>query len=190
MTEANPILAMLLLLTGVSEAWPQAPSIDLAKLQARIDTLEAENTAIKRELAQLKGQLVALLGSPKQLPQTEENKLKKAVFDSFEDLGRGRLRSAYLSMSQPYQKRTDRASFDAFIAEHKKLTRLFQEGNSPLHQSIYKFRKLAKDKAYECDLAFPSFVLGPNELNLTLRLIEEEGTWGIDDFVEMKGDTR
>jgi hypothetical protein len=52
-----------------------------------------------------------------------------------------------------------------------------------LDASSYKFRKLGKDNAYECDIVIPD-VGGPS--NMTVRLIEEEGAWKIDDFVELK----
>jgi hypothetical protein len=48
---------------------------------------------------------------------------------------------------------------------------------------IYKFRKLDKDKAYECDIVL---VEAFGFSNMTVRLIEEEGAWKIDEFVELK----
>ncbi len=179
MIKLPSILSLILLLLAVSAAWAQ-DSGEVAKLKARVEKLEAENAAIKRELAKLKKTLAALQGKPNTLPQAAEVKLKKALDHFFEDFDKGRLRSAYRSMSQPYQKRTKRSAFDAFIATHKSL--LLKACRESFRRE-YKFRKLAKDNGYECDIVIPD-IGGPS--NMTVRLIEEKGTWKIDDFVELK----
>lgn len=179
----NTLLTLVLLMLCVSPARPQAPSEDIPKLKARIDKLEAENAAIKSELAELKKQLAALQGGSRKPPQPEEtDHLRKPVHDFFEDINKGRLLSAYRSMSQPYLKRTERTAFDAFVEKHKSLLLKGARigfGDTPQ----YQFRKLAKDNAYECDIVMPD-VGGPS--NMTVRLIEEEGVWKIDEFVELR----
>jgi hypothetical protein len=180
MIKMTPVVALLVLLLGVPQVRAQ-DSDEVAKLKARIDKLEAENAAIKKELAELKKTLASLQGSPDKLPQAAEAKLKKALDDFFEDFRKGRLRSAYGSMSQAYQKRTERGAFDAFLEMHKSLMQ--KAGRPGSDAPSYKFRKLAKDNAYECDIVMPD-VGGPS--NMTARLIEEDGAWKIDDFVELK----
>jgi hypothetical protein len=177
MSKMASLITLIVFLLGVSPAWAE-DSGEVAKLKARLDKLEAENAAIKRELAELKKNLAALQGKPNTLPQAAEAKLKKALDDFFEDFNKGRLRSAYHSMSQPYQKRKERGAFDAFMATHKSL--MLKACNE--FTRTYKFRKLAKDNAYECDIVIAD-VGGPS--NMTVRLIEEEGAWKIDDFVEL-----
>jgi cell division protein FtsB len=180
MIKLPSILSPILLLLGVSAAWTNDLG-EVAKLKARVEKLEAENAAIKRELAELKKTLAALQRKPKTLPQAAEAKLQKAVKDFFEDFDHGRLRSAYGSMSQAYQKRTKRAAFDAFMKMHKSL--MLKAARGGFDAPRYKFRKLAKDNAFECDVVMPDEG-GPS--NMTVRLIEEEGAWKLDDFVELK----
>jgi hypothetical protein len=178
MIKLPSILSLILLLLGMSAAWAQ-DSGEVAKLKARVEKIEAENAAIKRELAELKKTLAALQGKPNTLPQAEHAKLKKALDDFFEDFNRERLRSAYHSLSQSYQKRTKRRTFDAFMATHRSL--MLKACNQ--FRRDYKFRKLAKDNAYECDIVIADEG-GPS--NMTVRLIEDEGAWKLDDFVELK----
>jgi hypothetical protein len=160
---------------------------DLAALKARIDKLEAENIAIKKEIAELKKQLTALGGSPATGPRKpkftdEEEKVTLTANQFVADLEKGRLASAYLSTSGAYQKRTARKAFDELMEAQPILKKLVT--TEPW--SEHKIKKLPKGKAYNYYLTSPELgsggPLGPNVLNMTLRLIDEEGEWKVDEI--------
>jgi cell division protein FtsB len=159
----------------------------VAALKARIDKLEAENTAIKKEIAELKKQLTALGGSPATGPRKpkltdEEEKVTLTANEFVADLEKGRLASAYLLTSGAYQKRTARKAFDELIEAQPILKKLAKTE----HLREHKIKKLPKGKGYEYYLTSAELgngsPLGPNVLNLTLRLIDEEGEWKVDEI--------
>jgi hypothetical protein len=87
-------------------------------------------------------------------------------------------------MSAAYGQRVDRKGFDLFIEKHPglKVGGTNVSGIAPL----YKVRKLSKENSYECDYATLKVSTPDRAINVTLRLIEEEGRWKVDEFVEVK----
>lgn len=165
----------LLLAVSALRASAQEPQDEVAKLKTRIDKLEAENAAIKKEFAELKAQLTALRKDSSQkppAPNTEDDKVKKVVENFLEDLQKGRLTSAYRDTSAAFQKQTDRKAFDELIQKQHGIT------NPP--QSEYKCRKLSKDGGFEVYVT--SLVPFVVPYNLTVRLIEEEGVWKVNEW--------
>lgn len=71
MIKISSAITLIVLLLGVPPAWAQDPG-EVAKLKARIDKLEAENAAIKRDLAELKKTLAAIAAQPRPGPEEEK----------------------------------------------------------------------------------------------------------------------
>lgn len=71
MIKMSSVVTLIVLLLGVPPAWAQDPG-EVAKLKARIDKLEAENAAIKRELAELKKTLAAIAAQARPGPEEEK----------------------------------------------------------------------------------------------------------------------
>src|SRR5262249_55716832 len=121
-------------------------------------------------------------------PDDSEDAIRKSVREAFRDLDKGLVRNAHDSTSLAYQKRTDLKSFEQFLAQHRAL----QVGAANLSDydkgdTSSKVRRLAKGNAYECDMVtIAQDGISLVRINITLRLIEEEGRWKIGDFVEVK----
>jgi cell division protein FtsB len=174
-------LISLLFLSGFP-AWAEPAQNEVAKLKARVEKLEAENAAIKKELADLKAQVTTLRKSPSKSPNLTEAKQLEQAIEAFRgDLIKDRLTSAYNFLSARRQKRMDRKAFNAFIKKHPLL-------KARLFLTEYKFRKLPKEVAangYECYVLCSGGTADP-VLNMTLRLVQEGGDWKLDEFVEIK----
>jgi hypothetical protein len=110
--------------------------------------------------------------------------VRKSAREFFDDLNAGRFVSAYQSMSAAYRKRVDRKGFDQFIEKHPGLKVGGTSVNGPA--PLYKVRKLAKDNSYKCDYATLKVSTPDRAINITLRLMEEERRWTVDEFVEVK----
>jgi hypothetical protein len=182
MSKFAGVVAVGLLFVLAVPSSAQERQDDVAALKARIDKLEAENTAIKKEIAELKKQLAALGGSPTTGPgkpklTDEEAKVTLAANEFVADLEKGRLASAYLSTSGAYQKRTARKAFDELMEAQPILKKLVEI--EPWRE--HKIKKLPKGKAYEYYLTCAELG-GSNVLNMTLRLIDEEGEWKVDEI--------
>ncbi len=139
---------------------------------------------VKTELELLKAQ-VAAQDSKSKSAAAGADAVRKAAQEFFDDLNAGRLVSAYQSMSAAYRKRMNRGSFDQFIEKHPglKFGGTQVNGIAPL----YKVRKLSKESAYECDYATTKLNIPVDRaVNVTLRLIDEQGRWTVDDFVEIR----
>ena len=122
-------------------------------------------------------------------PANYEKAIRKAVKEFFGDLDNGSFRGAYNSMSLAYQKRTDLKSFDQFIEKNPglKLGANHISRMDGVTGVVCKVRKLAKDNVYECDIATNGeYTNYRRNINITLRVVQEEGCWKIDDFVEVK----
>jgi cell division protein FtsB len=190
MSKFAGVVAVGLLFVLAVPSSAQERQDDVAALKARVDKLEAENTAIKKEIAEVKKQLTALGGSPATGPRKpkltdEEEKVTLTANEFVADLEKGRLASAYLSTSDTYQKRTARKAFDELVEAQPILKKLAKTE----HLREHKIKKLPKGKAYEYYLTSAELgngdALGPNLLNMTLRLIDEEGEWKVDE-IEIK----
>jgi hypothetical protein len=174
--------SIILVLVSSGQLLAQGSAEDLAKLKARIEKLEADNAALKKELAQLRAKLESLgkkLDPSVATPSAPEAALK----EFFSDLHRGRNASAYATMSVAYRKQTDRAAFDTFIEKNPVLRNNL---NAFFHQGACKFRKLANDKTFECDFIGQAILDDRPFVNIVLRVVEDDGAWKIDDFVEIK----
>lgn len=155
-----------------AKAEADAAKTELAKVKAEAD-------AAKAELALLKAQLAG-----NESPAGAEATVTKAVQDFFADLHNGFYRNAYQSMSLAYQKRTDYEAFEQFLEINPALR---DGGGNWTENGNYKARKLGNENAYECE--FATLALGRmdwRQIKITMRLVEEEGRWKIDDFVEVK----
>ena len=156
-------------------------SAELEKAKAEADAAKAESALLKAQMAEL--------GVKPGSPANSEEAIKKAVKEFFGDLANGSLRGAYDSMSQAYQKRTDLKEFEQFIEKNPGL----KLGASHISRMdgvtgvVCKARKLAKNNVYEYDIATNGeYTNYRRNINITLRLIQEEDRWKIDDFVEIK----
>jgi hypothetical protein len=155
---------------------------------AELKKARAEAEEAKAELLKVKAELDAAKTEGKS-PAIVEEAVRKVVCEFFLDLSKARDRSAYEFMSDAYKKRVDRKGFDEFMEQHPALRGVAETDASVLQPrfSEIKVRKLAKDNIYECD----SHGFGKGEgrsiiEDFTLRVVEEAGTWKIDDFVEIK----
>ena len=122
-------------------------------------------------------------------PANYEETIRKAVKEFFGDLDNGSLRGAYNAMSLAYQKRTDLKAFEQFIEKNAglKLGANHISRMDGVTGIVCKARKLAKDNVYECDIATNGeYTNYRRNINITLRVVQEEGRWKIDDFVEVK----
>jgi len=174
-----------------ARAEADAAKAELAQVKGELDQLKAQLAPKSAELAQLKGELDRLKtqSAPKS-PDDSEEAVRKSVREFFGDLAKGFVRSAYDLTSLAYQKRTDLKSFEQFLAHHRALqVGAANLSDSPLFEgdTSSKVRRLAKGNAYECDMVTSAQDgISLVRINITLRLIEEEGRWKIDDFVEVK----
>jgi hypothetical protein len=178
-------LAVLLLFTLPSSGQEKQDSPE--GLKARIEKLEAENAALKKDLAALKQQVDALVkgagAERKENKPTEEAQAVKQVGKDFVvDLERDRLASAFGSTSAAFQKRTERKAFDDLVAQHAEVRTLIQV---PEFREE-KVKKLTADKGYDYYFTAPMF--GSNKLvNVALRIVKEDNEWKVDD-VEIRSD--
>ena len=153
---------------------------DAAK--AELVKVKAEADAAKSELALVKAQLARANSKPALLA---EDAVAKIASDFFLDLSKNRLRSAYDYMSADYKKRVERKAFDDFIEKHPGLASFARDDGFGRPQTgPLKVRK-AKDNAFECDCK-TSYIRGGVYIStFSVRLVQEEGAWKIDDFLEI-----
>jgi hypothetical protein len=174
------VLTLLIALPSLAQQKPDSAD----NLKARIEKLEADNAALRKELAALKDQLDALVkgaGTKEIKPTPEEEKIKQLGKEFVEDLEKDRVASAYRSTSAAFQKRTERKAFDEMVEKNPQLKGLIQL--DVWRQQ--KVKKLSGDKGYE--YYFTGTVLGTNMLvNISLVLIAEGSEWKVDD-VEIRG---
>jgi hypothetical protein len=155
---------------------------ELERVRAERDAAKAELAQVKAELDLLKAQLAGLAEKQNKSPANPEEAVRKAVQAFLSELASLFPRSAYESMSAAFKMRVDRTAFEQFIEQHHGLTAGVQEGAfCPM-----KIRKLDKDNIYECDCITSHLKGNVFVCHFTLRLVQDDGAWKIDELVEYK----
>lgn len=177
------LVTLAVLLLGLASLMGCSSDSDtLKKAQAETDAAKTELAKVKAELDQLKAQLAAQDAKNKSAAAAEEA-VRKAASDFYLDLSQGRLRSVYDSMSAAYKSRNECKAFDEFVEKHPGLKGVHRDDGFGRYAAPLKIRKLAKDNVFECDCQ-TSYIGG--YINITLRLVHEDGAWKVDDFVDIK----
>lgn len=180
------VVTLAVLLLGLAPLMGCSSDSDpLKKAQAEAEAAKTELAKVKAELEQLKAQL-AVQDSKNKSAVAAKEAVRKAASDFYLDLSQGRLRSAYDSMSAAYKMRNERKAFDEFIEKHPGLKGVHRDDGFGRYAAPLEIGKLAKDNVFECECR-TAYIGG--FINITLRLVHEDGGWKVDDFVEIK-DTR
>ena len=180
------VLVVCILIVSPGRAADKAD--DLAAVLKRLDKLEAENAALKKELAELKQSLTATPKEPpvplsKEDKAAVETKIKALGKEVCEDMIAGRLAGMYQMTSAKYRKDKDRKAFDEAItktgaykvfvatADNKKPVETYtiKAGQKPTKWTFYYGRTV--------DYGFNTY-----RTTVALFFIEEDGEWKIEDF--------
>jgi hypothetical protein len=177
----NGSITLGLMLFTLSPARTQPAADEIAKLRTRIEVLETALVELKRQLLDVQGELKKVPKPDVPVKIDDSAIVTNTMRDFFEDIDKGRILSAYRSTSQRYQKNTDRGGFGKFVSDYNApLVAAANTDRNPLPE--FKSRRLGKDSAFECDVVI---VESGRRINLTVRLVKEDGEWKIDEFVEI-----
>ena len=150
----------------------------LETLKARVEKLEAENAALKKDLAALKQQVETLAKGPAKetKPTPEEEKVKQVGKSFVDDLAHDSLASAYRSTTAAFQKRTERKAFDEMIEKTPQVKSMYTTGVTQPE----RVKKSSGDKGYE--YYYTAYETGSFKLvNISLILVKDGDEWKVDD---------
>lgn len=161
---------------------------DLATIKKRLDKLEAENAALKKELADLKERLSPSAKEPpvpvsKEDKEKIEAKIKAIGKEVCEDMIAGRLALVYQGMSAKYRKEKDRKAFDESITKTGAWRVFVATADDKKAKEGYTIKPGQKPTKWTltytrtADYGFYTY-----RTNVTLFFVEEEGEWKIEDF--------
>lgn len=154
---------------------------DLAALKKRLDKLETENAALKKELADVKQALAPWLKVPKESVEKvgTEEKIKAFGKELAEDLVHGRLAAVYDATSANYRKTTDRKMFEELMKKDGAFKVLTATAGEKAAEATRV--KAGAKKAWNwyytrtVSAGFSTY-----RVNVAAAFVEEDGDWKID----------
>lgn len=182
-------LAALVPLAGSAQDKPD----DLAALKARLDKLEAENAALRKEVAVLKDAVGPVIKLPKDAAPktTAADKVKALGKEAVEDLAKGRLIGFYDGTSAAFRKKTDLKKFDEQMKADngfKLLTQMSSKSGKTEDHAAKALQAPGKWRYYYTGIINYGGSTRPDRVNIALTFLEEDGEWRIDD-IDIRYDT-
>jgi hypothetical protein len=178
-------LALALAIFVPTVCLAEEKSDDLAVLKKRVEKLETENAALKKEIADLKDALAALgrLAKAPGAKPVGEDKIKELGKELAEDLVKGRLAAVYQMTSPTFRKTTDRKAFEEQMTKNGGYKVLVATADEKKPTEDFRVKAGQKPtKWYWYYTRTANYGFNTYRVNVAVVFIEDDGEWKIDEL--------